>query len=132
MLHRAFVDTSALFAYVNRKDPAHAHISQRLDQFEGRLISSNFVLDETITLCRYRLNHAAALKIGRILLDPEVIELKRISPEDEKQAWDLFALRSDQKYSFTDCTSFVLMRRLGIIHVFARDSDFEKEGFTVG
>jgi hypothetical protein len=39
---RAFVDTSAWFAYANRRDPAHAGIRRVLRTFQGRLITSNF------------------------------------------------------------------------------------------
>ena len=34
----------------------------------------------------------------------------------------------DQMYSFTDCTSFVLMRRLTIARAVALADDFRREG----
>jgi predicted nucleic acid-binding protein len=36
----------------------------------------------------------------------------------------------DQIYRFTDCTSFVLMRRLTIARAVALDDDFRREGFV--
>ena len=53
----------------------------------------------------------------------------RITPEDENAAWELFCKRPDHTYSFTDCTSFVIMRRLGIKTAAALDDDFASEGF---
>lgn len=130
-MERLFVDTSAWFAYANRKDPDHAAVREVFRSFDGRITSSNFIFDETLSLCRYRLGHAAAATIGSVLLDDGTVDLIRITPEDERAAWKLFCQRSDQRYSFTDCTSFALMRRLGIGTALALDDDFRIEGLQV-
>ena len=54
-----------------------------------------------------------------------------MTPVDERTAWVLFERRPDKSYSFTDCTSFVLMRRERIGHAIALDEHFAQEGFTV-
>lgn len=115
-----FVATSTWFAYANR-----------IADFDGRLVTSNFIFDETLSLCLYRLGHAAAERVGAVLLDPDTIDLIRVTPEDEQLAWTLFRQRADQRYSFTDCASFGLMRRLGIDTALALDEDFRAEGFRV-
>lgn len=130
-MEHALVDTSAWYGYVNRADPDHARIRDTFRTFPGRLVTTNFIFDETITLCRYRLGHRTAAKAGEILLDPTAVELIRLTPQDERKAWDLFLARPDQSYSYTDCTSFVLMRRMGLHLAIALDTDFQKEGFTV-
>ena len=38
---------------------------------------------------------------------------------------------SDHRYSFTDCTSFVLMRELKISDVLTTDEHFREAGFDV-
>ncbi len=126
---RLFVDTSAWFAFANRDDPDHKTVAALLGKPRGRLITSNFIFDETATLCLYRLGHSVAEKVGRVLLDSARVDLLRITPEDENAAWELFCKRPDQTYSFTDCTSFVIMRRLGITTAAALDDDFASEGF---
>jgi len=131
-MRQAFVDTSAWFALANRADAAHDAVRRALRDFRGgRLATSNFVLDETVSLCRYRLGHEAATRVGQALLDPDTVDLLRITPADEQAAWQLFRERADQRYSFTDCTSFSLMRRLGIGVAIALDADFQTEGFEV-
>ncbi|TAN48834.1 MAG: PIN domain-containing protein [Methylococcaceae bacterium] len=128
-MERALVDTSAWFAYVNRNDPDHARIRNVFRTFSGRLITSNFIFDETVTLCLYRMGHKIAMIAGEILLDSSAVDLVRLTQEDERKAWTLFLSRPDKTYSFTDCTSFVLMKRLGLQQAIALDADFQQEGF---
>ena len=126
---RLFVDTSAWFAFANRDDPEHKSVAALLGKSRGRLVTSNFIFDETVTLCRRRLGHSVAGKVGSVLLDSARVDLLRITPEDENAAWALFCRRADHTYSFTDCTSFVIMRRLGVETAAALDEDFVSEGF---
>ena len=130
-MERLFVDTSAWFAHVNRRDPDHGAVRQALRAFSGRLVTSNLVVGEAVTLCRYRLGHAAAVQLGETLLDPEVVDLVRATAGDEAEAWRLFVERADKEYSFVDCASFVLMRRLDIDRAAALDEDFRREGFRL-
>lgn len=126
-----FVDTSAWFAFGNRSDPQHKAVSILLKGSPGRLVTSNYVLDETLTLCLRRAGHRAACQVGAVLRDPQVVELLRVTADDEQRAWELFRARPDKLYSFTDCTSFVLLRKLGTAQVVSLDDDFRQEGFDV-
>ena len=126
-----FVDTSAWFAFVNRGDRDHAKVRRLLAAHAGRLVTTNFVFDETVTLCARRAGHAAAVRLGEAVLDARLVDLVRVGHEDETRAWDLFRRRSDKDYSFTDCVSFVVMRRLAITRAAALDEDFREEGFLV-
>ncbi|MBI4229863.1 MAG: PIN domain-containing protein [Planctomycetes bacterium] len=130
-MDRLFVDTSAWYAHVNRRDPAHAAVRDLLSGFSGRLVTSNYVFDETVTLCVIRMGHKVASRVGEALLDVSVADLVRIEPPDERAAWEHFRRRAEARYSFTDCTSFVLMRRLGLTRAAALDDDFRREGFEI-
>lgn len=130
-MERLFVDTSAWFAYANRKDPQHRRVGEAFHTFSGRLVTSNFIFDEIISLCLYRLGHQTARAVGSVLLDPNEVDIVRIIVEDERAAWEIFCHRPDQRYSFTDCTSFALMRRLGLTTALTLDADFRAEGFAV-
>jgi predicted nucleic acid-binding protein len=129
--HRLFVDTGAWFAYVNGADPDHRSVRQILDRPAARLVTSSYVFDETVTLTQARLGHRRAVAVGRTLLDLAVAELLSVTPADERLAWSLFEQRSDKTYSFTDCTSFVLMRRGMITTAVVLDEHFAQEGFAV-
>ena len=69
--------------------------------------------------------------VGRTLLDAALVELLRITPADERAAWTLFEQRPDKAYGFTDCTSFVVMRRERMDRAVALDAHFGQEGFAV-
>ncbi|ODS31238.1 MAG: Ribonuclease VapC20 [Candidatus Scalindua rubra] len=131
MIERVFVDTSAWYAYINSKDPDHVKVKDYLSSFKGKLISTNFIFDETVTLVLSRMGHKRAVLTGKTLLNPKVVIAVRVRTRDEREAWELFLSRSDKTYSFTDCTSFVIMRRLGIEKSLVIDPHFQQEGFQV-
>lgn len=82
-----------------------------------------------MTLVNARVGHEKAVYVGNILQRSPQVEQIWITPSDEKQGWELFASRKDKSYSFTDCTSFVVMKRLKITKCLALDSHFKQEGF---
>ena len=129
MIERVFVDTSAIYAYINAKDPDHDRIKGFLNSFEGQLLTSNFVFDEIITLVLARMGHRRAVLAGHVLLNSEIFIMIRIGLNDERSAWELFVNRQDKTYSFTDCTSFVIMRKMDITNFLALDPHFQQEGF---
>lgn len=129
-MKRVFVDTSAWYALIDGCDPDHGNILATLKAHEKRLVTTNFIFDETITLIRYRLGWRQAHEFGHLTLQGEVAQLVRIGPKDERAAWRIFSDYEDKTFSFTDCTSFVIMRRLGIETAVALDRDFRSFGLT--
>jgi predicted nucleic acid-binding protein len=130
-----FVDTSAFVALVDRKDRNHA-IAKRtlkaLAKTRTPLITSAFVADEVITLVRMRLSHAIAVQTGEALLRSQWCRLLEVDHATRESAWNIFVRYDDQSFSFTDCTSFALMRALDADEAFTFDrSDFAAAGFTV-
>jgi uncharacterized protein len=127
-MERIFVDTGAWYALIDRKDPDHHAVLSALQGYRNRLVTSNFVFDETITLLRYRLGWHFARQFGEQLLDGKLAQLARISAADERNAWAIFTRYDDKSFSFTDCTSFAVMQRLQLDRAIAIDSDFRAYG----
>ncbi|MFA5139450.1 MAG: PIN domain-containing protein, partial [Elusimicrobiota bacterium] len=98
-MKRVFVDTSAWIAYVKRDDPDHEAVCGAVRRWEGRLLTSNFVFDETVTFLRARMGHAVAQRVGEAMRS---MGLVRISGEDEEDAWAWFKQHRDKGYSYTD------------------------------
>lgn len=127
-MNRAFVDTGAWYALLDSNDPDHAEVVQAFQAYRGRLITSNFVFDEAVTLARYRLGWDVAQKLGSQLRAQRIARLERVTPKDEAAAWSIFDKYRDKRFSFTDCTSFALIQRLALPLSLAIDSDFRSFG----
>lgn len=131
MIEKIFVDTSALYAFINSRDPDHHKVKAYLDHYGSQLVTSNFIFDEIVTLVMARMGHDKAVFTGKTLMNPKVLIMMRVGVNDEMKAWDLFINRPDKTYSFTDCTSFVIMKRLGIDSSLTVDPHFRQEGFQI-
>jgi len=71
-----------------------------------------------------------ASRFVRTVLGASSITLIWIDPDHFGAALELFERHQDKRWSFTDCTSFVVMRDLGTTEAFAFDRNFEEAGFT--
>lgn len=129
-MERIFVDTGAWVALVNSKDASHEAVLGAMQEWDGRLVTTNLVAAETVTVTRFRFGHSAAVTVGSELWGG-VANVIRAEAPDERAAWRLFCERDDREYSFVDCASFVMMRRLGLTKAIAVDQDFTREGFDV-
>jgi predicted nucleic acid-binding protein len=129
-----FVDTGAFLAAVHRDDTHHqaaAACFRRLAAAGRRLVTSAHVLDEAVTLVRLRVGHRAAVELGERLQHSRMCRLVDVAEDLRLVAWSLFVRYSDQRFSFTDCTSFAIMHSLGLREAFTFDRrDFQAAGFT--
>jgi uncharacterized protein len=128
-LSPVFVDTSAWYALIDKADADHRGVATAAAGRHGSLVTTNFVVDETLTLLRTRLGWRTARSFGDRVRAGYLTRLERVSPRDEEAAWDIFVRYSDHAFSFTDCTSFAVMRRLGLAAALAADADFRTFGF---
>lgn len=51
-----------------------------------------------------------------------------MTPEEVEAAWHVFEAYTDKEWSFTDCTSKVVMANVGIGEAFAFDRHFQQFG----
>ena len=121
-----FVDTSAWYALLDKTDSFHSEAVKLFQSLTHPIITTNFVADEIITLSKNRLSHDVAVNIGQKLWNEKVSTLVRVTSIDEEKAWEIFVKYQDKGFSFTDCTSFAVMERLGIKEVLAFDDHFSQ------
>lgn len=121
-----FVDTSAWAALFVPGDPQHGPARNWHEQNQDRLITSDYVLDELLTLLKTRFNIQAALRAGQSLWSERSCTLAYLTPNDIEQAWKIFRSHRDKGWSFTDCSSFALMQRLHLSRAFAFDKHFSQ------
>lgn len=132
-MKKIFVDTGAFLAKEIANDQHHAVAAEHWRVLlSGRtaLYSSEHVLDETMTLLARRTTYAWAADWGSDVLASGISWL-RAEEKDWKEALRLMRKFADQSVSFTDCVSFVLMRREGLRDVFGFDGHFAAAGFRL-
>jgi len=117
-----FVDTSIWYAVADSSDRSNARSKAILRSGET-MVTSDHVLVETWTLLHHKLDRKAAegfwegLRSGIALIEA-------VTLADLEVAWDVGVSWRDQDFSIVDCTSFAVMRRLGIDRVASLDAHF--------
>lgn len=133
-MKRLFVDTAGWMAMADANDPRHASSLQVRDRWleqGGILVTSNYVIDETLTLIRIRLGIAAAEKWWDLTSQSPRCGTEWITHDRQEKAIRWFFKWRDQSFSLTDCTSFVVMRELGTDTALTADQHFRTAGFVV-
>ena len=128
-----FVDSAAFFALWDARDARHAaavRVQTTLRRKGRRFVTSEYIVDETVTLLLFRHSHAAAADFLDTIERSEALRLEWIGPERFQAASALFRKHADKDWSFTDCVSFVTMRELRIRDAFTTDHHFEQAGFV--
>jgi uncharacterized protein len=125
-----FVDTSAWFASIVPSDTDHKNASTWVAQNTKTLLTTDYVIDETLTLLRSRGETLRASSLGEAFFSGTVADLYFLTEEDIRQTWQIFRQFSDKNWSFTDCSSRVVMAKLAITDAFTYDHHFRQFGFV--
>jgi len=133
-VNAVFVDTGGWMACADRADPACAACSAARDAAleAGRtLITTDFVIDETLTLIRFRLGLTAARGWWQQIDRSARLRWERVESDRFERARQLFFQHRDKDLSFTDCTSIAVMRELKLTTVITTDRHFQQMGFEM-
>ena len=126
------VDTSAVFALLDRDDAFHEAAKAGLDllrRSKSEPMLTNFIVAESHALILSRLG----AELARRWLVGNAWRVERIAVGDEERARAIVARYVDKTFSYTDATSFAVMERLKTRRAFAFDPHFRQYGFqTVG
>lgn len=126
-----FVDSAGFYALASDRDAYHkaATAVVRRAPAEGlRLFTTNFVLAEAHALFLARQGRAAALSfVQRVLAGS--ISVERGTAADEAVAVAILERYSDKDFSYTDATSFAVMRRFSVDAALTSDRHFAQFGF---
>jgi len=127
---RLFVDTWGWLVLADARDPAHSGaVSERRSRSRpGDLLTTDYVLDETFTRLFARCSFALARQFSEAIMEAasrDLLRVERITPERFEAAFRLrLRYRDKAGISFTDLTSFVVMKELGVRDVLTADAHF--------
>ena len=132
-----FVDTGAWIALLNQKDKYHDDavvIYSSLKQQNARLLTTDYVIDETATWLKYRANHQVAVQFLDLVESVEKTDVLTVTEIDKtlfQEAQKLFRQYESVQLSFTDCASFAVCQKHNISETYAFDEHFAMMGITV-
>ena len=132
-MRSVFADSGYFIARLNRRDELHeraAAVAESLAPF--RMVTTQMVLVEILNHVTNWGEHPRRLAtelVHELQNDPYT----EIVPQTAIQfgtAFERYENRPDQKWSLTDCASFLLMEGRNIVEALAHDHDFEQAGFV--
>lgn len=135
---KVFADTSFLIAFYDVHDQYHKQAESILKSNitdENHLLITDYIYDETLTYFINKYGNKGYL-ITKIL-DADTNKHHKLSLIFINEIiWDkaremFFRFNKDKKFSFTDCTSFAMMKDLGLRDVLSFDYHFKEMGFKM-
>jgi predicted nucleic acid-binding protein len=127
---RFFADTSSFVDYLNGRDRLHELAVHYMTGTVDRILSSQWVLAE---LGNFLSGGLSRRLFGPLLRELEAEERVTILPAERamfRRASELYVRRPDKEWSFTDCSSFVIMHDHRLREALTTDHHFEQAGFT--
>ena len=128
-----FVDTSAWYAVEVEDDINHERACKFLSLIAsgryGISITTDYVLDETLTLLRSRRDLTSASAFIDKVRRSSSVRIFWIDENLFEKALTIFRKSNHKSWSFTDCASFALMRELSVADAFTFDSHFGEATF---
>lgn len=129
-----FADTAGWVACADEADPFHGAATAARDAWlesGGVLMTTDYVADETLTLLRFRLGLDASEAWWRQVEASSRLRWEFITVARAEKARGLFFRYRDKAFSFTDCTSFTVMRELRVRDALTTDHHFAQAGFSL-
>jgi len=126
-----FVDTSAFYALLDADDQNCERAKGRWTEWlyqPTRFFCSNYILVESMALIQRRLGMLAVRRFQEDILP--LCQVHWMSPELHAAAISALLTADRRHLSLVDCTSFEVMRHLGLRVVFAFDQHFSEQGFV--
>ena len=125
-----FLDTSGIVAVIDRNDSNHARADRlwrRILASEESLVTSNYVLVETFALIQHRIGLEAVRELMRDVVP--VLTIRWLGEGQHNSATGAVLAAGRRRLSLVDCTSFEVMKEMGIRRCFAFDPHFREQGF---
>ena len=132
-MREVFADTGYWVAMVRVNDELHEIVTSLTQRLEScRIVTTEMVLTEFLDYFSKQGYYwrGLASDITRGLMDNPEIEVVEQTSKQFREAFARYATRLDQRWSLTDCASFLVMEERSITEALAYDRDFEQAGFT--
>ena len=128
-----FTDAGYFIANLDDSDPLHERSQAAATKLGlSRIVTTQMVITEVLNYVSrggaYLRN--LAVQLVQELEDNPDVEIVPQTDAQFRAAVERYAARSDQRWSLTDCASFLVMEERNITAALAYDRDFEQAGFV--
>lgn len=133
-MEKVFVDTSGWVALFVENDKNHKNavsIFEEIKRSKILIYTSDYCIDETITTILARGSHKQSVLAGEAIFTSKIIKIVHVCPDYLQSAWELYQKYKDKMFSFTDVTSFAIMKDLNIKKAFGFDKEFVQAGMEL-
>jgi len=134
---KIFIDSSAYIAYYNKRDENHEKAKNFLDKIKSKEISpiifytSDYIFDEVLTtIIALTGRKDLAIKVGNAIFSSKITKIIKVDSKIFNEAWELFKKYKDKTWSFTDCTSFIIMKINNIKRAFTFDEHYKQAEYV--
>lgn len=125
-----FVDTYYYLALLNKNDVQHERVALTSRTLRVSQLTTDWILMELADALCAPFSRQNVVRFWKSLLKSANVT---VLPPEKKlldKAFTLYAERPDKDWSLTDCTSFVVMQRMGLKDALTADRHFVQAGFN--
>lgn len=125
-----FADTYYYLALLNKRDQGHVKATELASESDLIVITTEWVLTElgdALSAPNQRPRFLSLLDVLYEDLDTQIVES---SHDLFLSGVSLYSRRPDKSWSLTDCTSFVVMKKRGLVEALTADRHFEQAGYV--
>jgi len=123
-----FMDAGANYSLVVPSESHHQDVQRWYGANKEPLITTDYCVDELLTLLVARKRSELAVTTGWKMFNEEFCRLHFLTTDQIRRAWVVFQAKHSLAWSFTDCTSKVLIGELGIRTAASLDEHFRQFG----
>ena len=130
LIEKIYVDTSAFYALLDRSDQYHEqakHLWPSLLEDRISLLTSNYVVAESMSLIQYRLGFEAASLWYKDILG--ILNICWVDQTTHRRAYELWLGLGRSRVSLVECTSYMVMHQNRIEKAFSFKPHFTEQGF---
>ncbi len=98
-IDKIFIDTSSFFILIAKNDKFHRKVKETWEDFQINdkysLYTSDYIINETLTLVQAKINKKTAIELGNILLNSKILNIGNIDSELWQEGWRIFKKYQD-------------------------------------
>lgn len=129
-IEACLVDTSAWYLAFVHDVPGSAVARNVFESGQYRFLTSDFIVDELLSLLKTRNQYRRRDVVWSTLNNKAHVEMVYLTKSDLNDAYKYYDRFKDKNWSFTDCTSYHLIRSRRIPFAFSLDRHFREFGIV--